>query len=431
MGRSVERIRREPAERVRRAVDLDALRPADDLHRVDEADVVIARPAARRERPRRRCREWIDGGAGDRGRAGPSPPRPRGPRPPRAPRRTRCRRRAGSTGPRRGCPGRPGTGGPAVAPDHAVGREPGDRRHGRARRPAAGRARRCGISGSSVWVRHGGYDARRDHGIEGAPTLVGGSGPGGLGPRATGRRCPGSTRRRPSRGTSSRSSRATGCSSTAARSRRPDGGVFKSVNPATEEVIAEISKATPADIDRAVRAARRAQKTRWGNLPGQRAREVPVPDRADPPGAQPRVRRPRDRWTRASRSRRAATSTCPLAANHFWYYAGWADKLEYAFPGRVAKPLGVAAQVIPWNFPLLMLAWKIAPALAAGNTVVLKPASTTPLSALLFAEVVHAGGPAGGRRQHRPGAVGHRHAPRQPSRTSTRSPSPARPASAS
>ena len=77
----------------------------------------------------------------------------------------------------------------------------------------------------------------------------------------------------------------------------------------------------------------------------------------------------------------------PLAAAHFWYYAGWADKLEYAFPGRVARPLGVAAQIIPWNFPLLMLAWKIAPALAAGNTVVLKPASTTPLSALLFAEV--------------------------------------------
>src|SRR2546428_11841498 len=77
----------------------------------------------------------------------------------------------------------------------------------------------------------------------------------------------------------------------------------------------------------------------------------------------------------------------PLAAAHFWYYAGWADKLEYAFPGRVARPLGVAGQVIPWNFPLLMLAWKIAPALAAGNTVVLKPASTTPLSALLFADV--------------------------------------------
>jgi hypothetical protein len=77
----------------------------------------------------------------------------------------------------------------------------------------------------------------------------------------------------------------------------------------------------------------------------------------------------------------------PLAAAHFWYYAGWADKLDYAFPGRVARPLGVAAQIIPWNFPLLMLAWKIAPALAAGNTVVLKPASTTPLSALLFADV--------------------------------------------
>src|SRR5438874_7079058 len=77
----------------------------------------------------------------------------------------------------------------------------------------------------------------------------------------------------------------------------------------------------------------------------------------------------------------------PLVANHFWYYAGWADKLEYAFPGRVAKPLGVAGQVIPWNFPLLMLAWKVAPALATGNTVVLKPAETTPLTALLFAEV--------------------------------------------
>src|SRR6185436_13454378 len=77
----------------------------------------------------------------------------------------------------------------------------------------------------------------------------------------------------------------------------------------------------------------------------------------------------------------------PLAAAHFFYCAGWADKLEYAYPGRTARPLGVAAQIIPWNFPLLMLAWKIAPGLAAGNTVVLKPASTTPLSALLFADV--------------------------------------------
>src|SRR6187401_149013 len=82
----------------------------------------------------------------------------------------------------------------------------------------------------------------------------------------------------------------------------------------------------------------------------------------------------------------------PLVAAHFFYYAGWADKLEYAFPGRRAKPLGVAGQIIPWNFPLLMLAWKIAPALATGNTVVLKPAETTPLTALTFAEIVQQAG---------------------------------------
>ena len=90
----------------------------------------------------------------------------------------------------------------------------------------------------------------------------------------------------------------------------------------------------------------------------------------------------------------------PLAAAHFWYYAGWADKLEYAFPDRRPRPLGVAAQVIPWNFPLLMLAWKIAPALAAGNTVVLKPASATPLSALLFADVCRQADLPAGCRQH-------------------------------
>src|SRR3954454_23151490 len=165
-----------------------------------------------------------------------------------------------------------------------------------------------------------------------------------------------------------------------------DGGWFKSVNPATEEVLAEVAKATTADVDRAIRAARRAQKTRWGTLPGrerakylfriarilqERSREFAVLESMD--SGKP-IKESRD-------------VDVPLVANHFWYYAGWADKLEYAFPGRVAKPLGVAAQVIPWNFPLLMLAWKIAPALAAGNTVVLKPASTTPLSALLFAEV--------------------------------------------
>jgi aldehyde dehydrogenase (NAD+) len=164
------------------------------------------------------------------------------------------------------------------------------------------------------------------------------------------------------------------------------GGTFASVNPATEEVIAEVAKATPEDVDRAIRAARRAQKTRWGNLPGrerakylfriarilqERSREFAVLESMD--SGKP-IKEARD-------------IDVPLVANHFWYYAGWADKLEYAFPGRIARPLGVAAQVIPWNFPLLMLAWKIAPALAAGNTVVLKPASTTPLSALLFAEV--------------------------------------------
>ena len=121
----------------------------------------------------------------------------------------------------------------------------------------------------------------------------------------------------------------------------------------------------------------------------------------------------------------------PLAAAHFWYYAGWADKLEYAFPGRVAKPLGVAAQIIPWNFPLLMLAWKIAPALAAGNTVVLKPASTTPLSRAAVRRRLPPGRPAAGRRQHHHRARARSGWRWSPIRTSTRSPSPARPRSAS
>ncbi|HEX5591414.1 MAG TPA: aldehyde dehydrogenase family protein [Candidatus Limnocylindrales bacterium] len=165
-----------------------------------------------------------------------------------------------------------------------------------------------------------------------------------------------------------------------------DGAVFATVNPATEEKLADVARATTADVDRAVRAAGRAQKRSWGALPGrerakylfriarilqERSREFAVLETMDT--GKP-IKESRD-------------VDVPLAAAHFWYYAGWADKLEYAFPGRVAKPLGVAAQVIPWNFPLLMLSWKIAPALAAGNTVVLKPASTTPLSALLFADV--------------------------------------------
>ena len=191
----------------------------------------------------------------------------------------------------------------------------------------------------------------------------------------------------------------------------------------------EVARATTADVDKAVRAARRAQRRSWGQLAGkerakylfrisrilqERSREFAVLELMD--SGKP-IKESRD-------------VDVPLAANHFWYYAGWADKLDYAFPGRVAKPLGVAAQIIPWNFPLLMLAWKIAPALAAGNTVVLKPASTTPLSALLFADVcVQADLPPGTVNIITgPGEIGM--APRHPSRTSTRSRSPARPRSA-
>jgi aldehyde dehydrogenase (NAD+) len=165
-----------------------------------------------------------------------------------------------------------------------------------------------------------------------------------------------------------------------------DGEIFSTVNPATEEKLADVARATAADMDKAVRAARSAFRRSWSKLTGkerakylfriarilqERSREFAVLESMD--SGKP-IKESRD-------------VDVPLAAAHFWYYAGWADKLEYAFPGRIAKPLGVAAQIIPWNFPLLMLAWKIAPALAAGNTVVLKPASTTPLSALLFADV--------------------------------------------
>ncbi len=165
-----------------------------------------------------------------------------------------------------------------------------------------------------------------------------------------------------------------------------DGGTFTTIDPSTEDTLATVAKATTADIDRAVAAAKRAQRRTWGAMSGrerakylfriarimqERSRELAVLETLDT--GKP-IRESRD-------------VDVPLASAHFWYYAGWADKLEYAFPGRVARPLGVAAQIIPWNFPLLMLSWKIAPALAAGNTVVLKPASTTPLSALLFAEI--------------------------------------------
>ncbi|MEV6298134.1 aldehyde dehydrogenase family protein [Actinoplanes sp. NPDC051861] len=164
-----------------------------------------------------------------------------------------------------------------------------------------------------------------------------------------------------------------------------DGNVFKTVNPASEEVLAEVAAAGPEDVDRAVAAARRAFES-WSALPGserakylfriariiqERSRELAVLESLD--NGKP-IKESRD-------------VDLPLVAAHFFYYAGWADKLSYAGFGPDPRPLGVAGQVIPWNFPLLMLAWKIAPALATGNTVVLKPAETTPLSALFFADV--------------------------------------------
>ncbi|WP_448610162.1 aldehyde dehydrogenase family protein [Geodermatophilus sp. URMC 60] len=164
------------------------------------------------------------------------------------------------------------------------------------------------------------------------------------------------------------------------------GTPFKTVNPATEEVLSEVATGTDADVDRAVRAARRAFARVWGpmrpadrgkylfriaRLLQERAREFAVLESLD--NGKP-IRESRD-------------VDVPLAAAHFFYHAGWADKLDWAGLGPGPRPLGVAGQVIPWNFPLLMLAWKVAPALATGNTVVLKPAETTPLTALLFAEV--------------------------------------------
>ncbi|WP_016698290.1 aldehyde dehydrogenase family protein [Actinoalloteichus spitiensis] len=164
------------------------------------------------------------------------------------------------------------------------------------------------------------------------------------------------------------------------------GEPMKTVNPATEEVLAEVSTAAASDVDRAVRAARRAYDRVWSRMPGaerakylfriarlvqERSRELAVLETLD--NGKP-IRESRD-------------ADLPTVAAHFFHHAGWADKLDYAGYGPDPQPLGVAAQVIPWNFPLLMLAWKIAPALACGNTVVLKPAETTPLTALVFAEI--------------------------------------------
>jgi aldehyde dehydrogenase (NAD+) len=165
------------------------------------------------------------------------------------------------------------------------------------------------------------------------------------------------------------------------------GRYMATIDPSNEEVLAEVPEAGPEDVELAIAAARDAFESRWRDLPGkerskylyriaralqERAREFAVLESMN--GGKP-IKESRD-------------IDLPLAAAHFFYYAGWADKLDYAFPGRDAKPVGVAGQVIPWNFPMLMAAWKLAPALAAGNTTVLKPAETTPLTALLLAEVI-------------------------------------------
>ncbi|MDT0554009.1 aldehyde dehydrogenase family protein [Urechidicola vernalis] len=168
------------------------------------------------------------------------------------------------------------------------------------------------------------------------------------------------------------------------------GKYFDTVNPSNQNKIAAVAEASTEDVDKAVKAANKAFKG-WSKLSGkergkyifriarliqERAREFSVIESLD--GGKP-IRESRD-------------IDIPLAANHFFYYAGWADKLEYAFPNRKLKPVGVAGQIIPWNFPLLMAAWKIAPALATGNTVVLKPAETTPLTAMKLAEIIQESG---------------------------------------
>src|SRR6478672_1350063 len=162
---------------------------------------------------------------------------------------------------------------------------------------------------------------------------------------------------------------------------------FPTVNPATEETLAEVAEATGEDVDAAVTAARRAYEGTWSKTSPEarakylfriaralqeKAREFAVVESLD--NGKP-IKESRD-------------VDVPLAAAHFFYHAGWADKLDYAFQGRRTRPLGVAGQIIPWNFPLLMASWKIAPALACGNTVVLKPAETTPLTALLLAKII-------------------------------------------
>lgn len=164
------------------------------------------------------------------------------------------------------------------------------------------------------------------------------------------------------------------------------GKYFDSINPATEQKLTEIAAANAQDVDAAVKSARRAYDKVWSKMPGrergkylyriariiqEKSRELAVLETMD--GGKP-IKESRD-------------IDLPLVAAHFFYHAGWADKLQYAFPGRTPRPLGVAGQIIPWNFPLLMAAWKIAPALACGNTVVLKPAETTSITAMRLAQI--------------------------------------------
>jgi len=166
-----------------------------------------------------------------------------------------------------------------------------------------------------------------------------------------------------------------------------DGKYFNTINPSNERKIAEVAEANKEDVEKAVASAQKAYQKTWSKmhpkergkyiyriarLLQERAREFSVIETID--GGKP-IRESRD-------------IDVPLAAAHFFYHAGWADKLEYAFPGRMVQPLGVVGQIIPWNFPLLMAAWKLAPALATGNTVVLKPAETTPLTAMKLAEII-------------------------------------------
>src|SRR6187431_3844976 len=173
---------------------------------------------------------------------------------------------------------------------------------------------------------------------------------------------------------------------------KPSGNkYFDTINPATEEKLSEVAEANVADVDKAVSAARRSYEKVWKKMPAkerakyifriarimqEKARELAIVETLD--GGKP-IKESRD-------------FDVPTAANHLFYYAGWADKLEYAFPNRRTEPLGVAGQIIPWNFPLLMAAWKIAPAISTGNTVVLKSAETTSLTALKLAEIIQESG---------------------------------------